>query len=1237
MRIKKLLGLVLSSAIVFSVLPLQVLADEISDQIRCRSLEGDDYSIQENIISTWDGHANVEFVFTNTGDDTIDDWYYTFDFDYEIENPYNCYILEHEGNLYTIGNNDWNQDIKPGESVTIGFTAASTDGSQIEAMPSFYLLNTKTVELSSDVASLSYTEYSNWTDGFNGALLLSNNSGNAIRDWSITFSANRPITESYGSILTINEDGTYTISNDGNNQNIYAYSSTQIGLGGGSNDSSIPFEITGLSVIGHTYGLSLSDDNNGNGTPDVCEYDYSGLIVVTPTPTPTEVPTVEPTVTEVPTVEPTVTIIPTVEPTVTDVPTVIPTVTPEPTTTTEPTVTPTAIPTVTGVPEDLDLVTDSDEDLIPDDLEIYVYGTDKDNSDTDGDGIPDGYELLASLDPLVVDTDGNGIDDGDEDFDADGLTNIEEVVAGSSIINTDSDFDGLNDYEEVKVYGTSPIDYDTDDDGINDYDEVKMGLDPLASDSDGDGVLDGNEKVLQSKTVEINDESHPSGVIEVTVEAEISGSIESNTTIEDCYFEGCVSSLIDGSIGVPVDINTTGEFDSAKLTFKYDPSALGDSNVEDIVVCWIDYENGQIVPLESTHDAENNTISAVTTHFSQYVLVDLQTYCNMWNSNLLKLQQYNNNPTKTNYDFVVACQLSPNTSMEERRQEWISIYYMIQCLKPGDRMTVFAYGSGTIIDAGAYVAEGSEYYVTNSKLQLINRTVYDWDDGSGKSLGDTPYANMDAALKGGALLFDYCFGDNSGNSRQLIIFTNGESTNASDEALAYPAYYGFDVNVVVVDGGASVSQMSKFTQTTGGFGYKITDPQNEPNNMPDIVYDQLDDSYGDDDKDGLLNYVEDNPDGILTSYGFYVKTDRDNPDTDGDNCPDSWSDALSGQYQESKAELGTQVNVMNYIGYYSNNIYYPGYGYDDFMDYFNDELSPDLTCYMLRSRPDVGFTDSDFDLLDDFSDPEPMKNRYNYLILGGKTYYEKPGNPEPEKTPYKFYDGLNDGYIIINNAPFKYLDSEGNTIIQYETAYGGNQSWLETEEKDIRGKDRSDYTCGVVATHDVVNYLNGHDGQFDPYSYSEYYNSLDAFYNNLSQKNLLSFPGSNGAFSYGMVYPWNICTVLSEYGYDYSCIVVTDSSKDYLYSIIRGAVITKHPVILFATDMTIYTLKSDGTFADNPTELTADDFEYHYVTITGTIEIDGVKYLKIQTWGRTRYIKYDDIFDALNAEIYYSY
>ena len=547
MRLKRLLGLGISVSIVLSVMPLQVLADEISNQIRCRSIEDADYSVQENITASWDGYANIEIVFTNNGSDTIDDWYFTFDFLYEIENPYNCYIVEHEGNLYTVGNNDWNQDIKPGESVTIGFTAASTDGSQIEVMPSFYLLNTETVEFPADSVSLEYTEYSDWTDGFNGAVLFNNNSGSAIRDWSITFTANRPITEAYGSILTVNEDGTYTIENDGNTQNISDYGSYQMGLNGGAHDSSIPFEISDLSVKTRVLGLSLSDDNDDNGIPDVCETDYSGEVtVVTPTPTPT--PTETPTVTEVPTVEPTITGVPTIEPTTTL------TVTPTPTTIPEPTEVPTATPTITGAPDDLDFVTDTDEDLIPDDFEPF-YGTDKNNPDTDSDGIPDGYELFACLDPIDQDTDDDGIFDGDEDSDGDGLTNLEEMNAGSNLMNSDSDLDGLTDYEELMIYGTSPIDYDTDDDGISDYDEVQMGLDPISADSDGDGTPDGEEKHLQTLTVELSDDSHPAGVVAVTIESEITGSIKENTTIEDCYFDGCISSLIDGSIGVPVDIN----------------------------------------------------------------------------------------------------------------------------------------------------------------------------------------------------------------------------------------------------------------------------------------------------------------------------------------------------------------------------------------------------------------------------------------------------------------------------------------------------------------------------------------------------------------------------------------------------------------------------------------------------------------------------------------------------------
>ena len=126
----------------------------------------------------WACHSNLEIRFKNTGTVTIHDWYFTFDFDYAIENPYNCFVLEHKDNLYTIGNNNWNQDILPGQSVTVGFTASSNDGGDIVNMPSFYLLNTKTIRLTDNDLAYRYEEYSDWTYGYNGALILSNVSGN---------------------------------------------------------------------------------------------------------------------------------------------------------------------------------------------------------------------------------------------------------------------------------------------------------------------------------------------------------------------------------------------------------------------------------------------------------------------------------------------------------------------------------------------------------------------------------------------------------------------------------------------------------------------------------------------------------------------------------------------------------------------------------------------------------------------------------------------------------------------------------------------------------------------------------------------------------------------------------------------------------------------------------------------------------------------------------------------------
>ncbi|MEI8207223.1 MAG: hypothetical protein WCG03_10130, partial [Kiritimatiellales bacterium] len=79
----------------------------------------------------------------------------------------------------------------------------------------------------------------------------------------------------------------------------------------------------------------------------------------------------------------------------------------------------------------------------------YQRGTNPKLADTDGDGMPDGWEVTNGFNPLV--------NDASADADSDGLTNLQEYQRGTNPLNADSDADGQSDSEEV-AKGTNPLD-----------------------------------------------------------------------------------------------------------------------------------------------------------------------------------------------------------------------------------------------------------------------------------------------------------------------------------------------------------------------------------------------------------------------------------------------------------------------------------------------------------------------------------------------------------------------------------------------------------------------------------------------------------------------------------------------------------------------------------------------------------------------------------------------------------
>jgi N-acetylmuramoyl-L-alanine amidase len=97
---------------------------------------------------------------------------------------------------------------------------------------------------------------------------------------------------------------------------------------------------------------------------------------------------------------------------------------------------------------------DFDRDGLTNLDEVTLYQTNPLDSDTDGDGLLDGWEVANSLDP-----------------NDDGTTNVNNGGSG------DPDNDGLTNAEEQDL-GTDPSDGDSDDDGITDGGEDDQGTDP---------------------------------------------------------------------------------------------------------------------------------------------------------------------------------------------------------------------------------------------------------------------------------------------------------------------------------------------------------------------------------------------------------------------------------------------------------------------------------------------------------------------------------------------------------------------------------------------------------------------------------------------------------------------------------------------------------------------------------------------------------------------------------------
>ncbi|MDR1641391.1 MAG: S-layer homology domain-containing protein [Clostridiales bacterium] len=349
---------------------------------------------------------------------------------------------------------------------------------------------------------------------------------------------------------------------------------------------------------------------------------------ISPSVTPSNTPSVAPTATpsNTPSVAPTAT--PSKTPS--NTPSVAPTATPSNTPSNTPSVAPTATPSKTPSPSNTPTSVPTGETPIelsagglPFEI-VEMLGLNGELEDNDSDGLRDDFEyLFLETDPASDDSDGNGVLDSDEDYDLDGLSNIQEQELGTRPDKTDTDSDGIPDGDEVNVYGSDPTSSDTDGDGLTDLEEVQLGLDPTKESTNG--IVPDSERTFQ-QTLDSHAISEELSADGRPLFPSISGNVPGVISNHVQLLKSDIDSLDENRALLSSLIEVESDYDG-ELVISFNYAELEETyggNVRDLGI--FSFNENELALLETDYDLGEKEFSAEIDGAGLYMVLDLNEF-----------------------------------------------------------------------------------------------------------------------------------------------------------------------------------------------------------------------------------------------------------------------------------------------------------------------------------------------------------------------------------------------------------------------------------------------------------------------------------------------------------------------------------------------------------------------------------------------------------------------------------
>lgn len=918
--------------------------------------EKEAYRVTFTLTSHWDTGYNINVKVENISETVIENWYLSFDYADVITNIWNAEILEYNENEYIIKNAVWNQDIPADGYVEFGF---STEQS-FTGFPKNYELIGSSAEVKKEDYAMEYRVDNDWGSGFTASVTVTNNTDTVLEEWVLEFDFAREITNIWNGVIESREDSHYVIRNAGYNANIGVGESISFGFNGMEGTTEDIPENYSL------YSYMLSEENvvqfdvcsdAVENIPEVQIVLYGELVTKPQNPVRENYIFVG--------------------------------------WYTDSNYTKEFDFVNTVITKDLTLYarwldylcdTDSDGDRVVDSLEEY-FGTNPYETDTDGDNLSDYEEVYeVGTHPLVTDTDKNGINDYEDDVDGDGINNGTEVLYGTNVAYEDTDIDDLSDYDELYVYSTNPTLNDTDMDGASDGWEIAKGYDPLVA----------NESFSLSTALGILSEANPV-IAKVSLEA-YDADVESLNIVKvHPHDNPYITPLVAGYLGDAYDFTIDGKFNEAELTFEYDVNlgTIGENFQPRIY-----YFNEETKSFEELENqvVENGKVTAITTHFSTYLLLNKVEFDKVWNTEIRTSAQGNN----LNVTFVV--DLSGSMQGTKLSKTKTAINSFINELDENDEVGLVGFSSTASIWS----------FLTDDK-ELVRNNVH--------LLSARGLTSIYKGIQTGINVFRL---SKQTGYRIMIVLTDGYD----EPATSYSTHYAdlidlaneFDITIYTI-GISTMDEalLTKVAESTGGKYYYasvISELQEKMDELKDDATDYLTDSNEDGISDYHTKLIEEGK-IVLSNSSNELKGVNLNYDENGQLTDDCDGDGLKN---------GEEIKVVTR----------------------GDRIYLEMTSHPLRQY-------SDGDLMDDYTEVQEGGNPLVYevdrikvdkLSTDGFYYYETLAGDLRDD---EFIKGLIN-YSAIINGVWNKEELYRDLIIDYYSTYI-TQDVIDTvtlqEEKDI--------------------------------------------------------------------------------------------------------------------------------------------------------------------------------------------